>query len=71
MGSAAHLEAFLIKQGMLFLHVSNVLSVRLQSHALYAKAWYHYSAQTKPTSGHERYGNQQIKLLWYLGKEWS
>ena len=39
--SAAHLEAFLIKQGVL-LHVSNVLGVykgvRVRSHASYAEA---------------------------------
>ena len=43
MRSAAHLEAFLIKQGMLFLHVSNVLGMcrgmRVRSHASYAEAW--------------------------------
>ena len=41
--SAAHLEAFLIKQDMLFLHISNVLGVWwgecMQSLTLYAKAW--------------------------------
>ena len=40
--SAAHLEAFWIKKGVLFLHVSNVLGVcrgvRLWLHALYAEA---------------------------------
>ena len=41
--SAVHLEAFLIKQGVLFfLHVSNALGMcrgmRLQSHASYAEA---------------------------------
>ena len=39
---AAHLEAFLIKQGVLFLQVSSVLGVcrgmRVWSHASYAKA---------------------------------
>ena len=39
--SAAHLEAFWIKKGVLFLHVSNVLGVcrgvRLWLHALYAE----------------------------------
>ena len=41
--SATHLEAFLIKQGMLFLHISNVLGVcrgvRMQLRASYAEAW--------------------------------
>ena len=41
--SAAHLEAFLIKQGMLFLNVSNVLrvcrGVRMRSHVSYTEAW--------------------------------
>ena len=40
--SAAHLEAFWIKQGVLFLHVSNVLGVcrgvRVRWHASYAEA---------------------------------
>ena len=40
--SAAHLETFLIKQGVLFLHVSNVSGVyrgvRLRSHVWYAEA---------------------------------
>ena len=40
--SAAHLEPFLIKQGVLFLHVSNVSGVyrgvRLRSHVWYAEA---------------------------------
>ena len=44
--SAARLEAFLIKQGVLFLHVSNVLGVcggvRVRSHASYAEAWFSY-----------------------------
>ena len=43
MRSAAHLEPFLIKQGGLFLHVSNVSGmcrgVRMQLHASYAEAW--------------------------------
>ena len=42
MRSAAHLEPFLIKQGVLFLHVSNVSGmcrgVRMQLHASYAEA---------------------------------
>ena len=42
MQSAADLEAFLIKQGMFFLHVCNVLGmcggIRVQSHASYAEA---------------------------------
>ena len=37
--SAAHHEAFLIKQGMLFLHVFNVLGMRVWSQASYAKVW--------------------------------
>ena len=40
--SAAHLEAFLIKQGVLFLLISNVLGMhrgmRVQLHASYAEA---------------------------------
>ena len=41
--SAVHLEAFWIKQGVLFLHVCNVLGVcrgvHLRSHASYVEAW--------------------------------
>ena len=41
--SAAHLEAFLIKQGMVFLHVSIVSGMRrgvdMRLHASYAEAW--------------------------------
>ena len=41
--SAAHLEAFWMKQDMILLHVSNVLGlcrgVRVRSHASFAKAW--------------------------------
>ena len=36
--SATPLEAFLIKQGVLFLHFSNVLGVCVRSHASYAEA---------------------------------
>ena len=40
--SAAHREAFLVKQGVLFLHISNVLGVfrgvRVRLHASYAEA---------------------------------
>ena len=43
MRSATHLETFLIKQSMLFLHVSNVSGMRrgmcMRSHASYAEAW--------------------------------
>ena len=43
MQSATRLEAFLIKQGVLFLHVSNVLGMyggmHMRSHASYAEAW--------------------------------
>ena len=46
MRSATRLEAFLIKQGVLFLHVSNVLGVcgdvRVRLHASYAEALYIY-----------------------------
>ena len=42
--SAAHLEAFLIIQVVLFLYVSDVLGVcrgvRMRSHASYAEAWH-------------------------------
>ena len=41
--SATHLKAFLIKQGMLFLHISNVLGmcrgVHMRLRASYAEAW--------------------------------
>ena len=43
MWSAAHLEAFWIKQDMLFLHVSNVLGMfrgmHVQSHTSYVEAY--------------------------------
>ena len=42
MQSAAHLEAFLITQGVLFLHISSVLGmcrgICVQLHSSYAKA---------------------------------
>ena len=51
MRSAAHLEAFLIKQGVpFFLNVSNVLGmcrvVRMQSHASFAKACHNIYLET-------------------------
>ena len=44
--TATHLEAFLIKQGVLFWHVSDVLGMcrgmHVQLHISYAEAWFYY-----------------------------